>query len=502
MGKFSTLEKACMRSYIQLTSPVNSFAEKPWIKDLLDLSLDKKAFKAYIQALVAKCLDSHAQLLRVAPGGTQSQTHQILHETFIELFVPFSDEEVIDFNPSDDLLYRLKLLNETCETQYSRTLYSEILHYRAAAILRQDEATKALLNKTHVPLTRKLITDDPDLYRKYHEISYQIDDVFALLVVINKHNIFYRCEISQKITAQFVEFEKHQDGLVSVYVFLKLGELLRAEFPHALAVEVNKKLRVFTTDLPQLMITQFYSFELSKEVSDELVLQAEYSQNDALWSIYFGKDVLFNYLQQDYRKPKPKTRKRANDLQCLAADYIECDLLRHTPLRAKLDSAINEIMVYGREKALIPGARFKSEAAFELSQKLKSLADDYFSNPDKSDGLRENFHHDCLAAVQSSHLVLREHRTPRWQRIIGNVLLAVSAVVTLGLTLVAKRYYSKMTTGMPTFFKDSTRGVGKTRAVIALIENDKAELEIEDADNENQSPNDISMTRVSRSRSG
>ncbi len=486
-----------MRSYIQLTTPLNPFAAKPWISDLLNLNLDKKSFKTYMNGLIAKCLDDHAQLLKIVPGGPQKQTHQILHETFIDLFVPFSDEEVVDFNPSDDLLYRLKLLSETYSTQYSRTLYAEILHYRAVTILRQDAAIKALLDETHALLTRRFINDDPDIYQKYHAISFQIDDEFALLVKRNKHNIFYRCEISNKLAALFEKFAERQENLETIFIFLKLGELLRAEFHGDLAVDINKKLRVFTSELPPLEIKQFYAFELSKNVCDQLLLMPELDQEGILWNIYLGKDVLYDFLQLQPEDIRPT--KRAPRLQVMATNYIENELLPQTPLRAKLDNAINEIILYGREHALIPGAKFKSVAAFELSQKLRTLADDYFSKQYKSLELKETFHHECLAAVQQSHLVLNQHRTPRWQRLLGNVLLAVSAVLTLGLTLAAKWHYSKMTTGMPTFFKDSTRGVGKTRAVIGLIESDRAALETQFDEPENHS--DISMTRISRSGS-
>jgi hypothetical protein len=482
-----------MPSIIQLVAVETSLAEKPWIGELLELSLDKKSFNVFLQTLIKKCVESRACPIASAPGGPLPPRSEIIHETFIQLYVPFSEDEVVYYNPPDDLLYRLKLLDETSNTQYSKTLYAEVLHYRAVAILRRDPDTEELLRDSKAALTRKFINEN--LYHTYHDISYRIDDEFALLVNKNKLNVFYRCEISEKIAALLQHFQHHQSDLESLFVFLKLGELSHAEFPGVASDQFQIKLPIFTSELSQLKINQFYSFDLSKKVCDRLLLRFD-REMDTVWSVRFGMLVLFDFLQPYYKTPEPKPFKRINVLIANATKYVEEDLLALSRFRLRLDNVINDIILYGREKALIPAAKYKSDAALGLGRTLQDLSYIYFSNPEKNEELKEKFYSDCLLALKSANLVLSEHRSPRWQRITKNVLLAVSAVITLGLTLVAKRYYSKLTTGSPTFFNDVTRGIGKTRAVAALIEKEKTVVKIPEPE-----VNDISMTRISRSPS-
>jgi hypothetical protein len=486
-----------MPAEIQLQHIGTSVAEKAWIKDLLNLSLDKKSLQAFIRDLIIKsevaCYLYNATLAAV--DDQSDKKPEIVQESFVRIFVPINDDEKSDYNPSDDLLYRLKLLDVTFNLQYSKTLYAEILHYRAFKMMLQDTDTQAHLGETDGVLTRRVINNNPYLYEKYREISYRIDDELGLLVGQHKHDVFYRCEISDKIAELFKHFEKHQGDLQSLFVFLKLGETLHAEFPAATIDDFTKTLCIFTSSLDHFKINQYISFELAKVVNDNLITRVN------TWNIYFGMKVFSNYLPPVYQTPISQSPSRERVLVSAATKYIHEDLMALSHLRCRLDLAINDIILYGRKNALIPDAKFKSDAALDLGLTLRSLSDSYFSNPDKEDELQEKFHADCLLAVKNANIILGEHRTPRWKYIVGNVLLAVSAIVTLGLSLVAKRYYSKATTGYATFFNDRTRGMGKTKLVADMIEKEKAALLVQQDVRDVDGGSGISMTRVSRSSS-
>jgi hypothetical protein len=105
---------------------------------------------------------------------------------------------------------------------------------------------------------------------------------------------------------------------------------------------------------------------------------------------------------------------------------------------------------------------------------LKKLSRDYFVDPIKQEERRAAFCSSCRDAVLEANTVLAAHSSPLWQRIVRKSLLVIASIMTAGIALAAKGYYSKSTTGKFTFFNDITIGAAITEKVLeALQENQK-----------------------------
>jgi hypothetical protein len=451
-----------MLSSIQL-SPVNRLRlphAKLWIDDLLHAKMDKYNLGQFMLNLIR-----HSERV-----GKERDLDP--HEAFIDLFIPQADDERGIFHPSDELLYRLKFLDKLyeLESRQTKTLYSGVLRHRAISMMHQSVYANSVAAKLNVELTVQSIHCNEELEIIYNAYSLRIDNEFNKLYAQNKNNPAYVCNISDTVKSIFADFVEYKNNIhVPIYCFVKLGEFLQQAFPEVPSKDLYKRLKVFSSELDISVITDYSAFVLTERAYKKIFRTVEKADSDDYKTLELGINAFVSILNITPQHESAMSDKELIKNTNIAARFIYFDLIPNTPFREKIESCIKEIEDYGNLKSASYFNHPKSEVSLDLAKKLKKLSHDYFVDPIKEEERRAAFCSACRDAVLEANAVLGQHTSPLWQRIVRKTLLVIASIMTAGLALAAKAYYSKATTGKLTFFNDITIGAATTERVLRVI---------------------------------
>jgi hypothetical protein len=453
-----------MLSSIQL-SPVNrpkSRQAKPWMDDLLNAKLDKENLGQFMLNLIMETY-RYSKLRGID-----------LHEAFIDLYIPKMDDEHRAFHPSDELLYRLKYLDTVYDQKpaYTRALYSATLRFRAISMMRKSVYAKSVAVKHNVELTVEAIDNTEALKDIYCAYVLRIDSEFIKLYERHKNNPAYVCNISDTIKIIYDDFVEYKNNIyVPIYSFVKLGEFLQQAFPDSALKDLYKRIKVFSAELDITLITDYSAFVLTERAYKKIFRTVEKVDSDDYQTLELGINAFVSILNIAPQHETTMAKEGVVKTTGMAARFLYFDVIPNTPFRQKIEGCIKEIEEYGNQKSVSYFGHPKSEVALDLAKKLKKLSHDYFIYPNKEEERRAAFCSDSRDAILEANAILAQHSSPLWQRIMRKTLLVIISIMTAGVALAMKGYYSKSTTGRVTFFNDITVGASITERAIAVLDN-------------------------------
>lgn len=339
---------------------------KMWVTLLLNIALTKSSLHQFM----LKLLEINRTL--------RNKTTETLEGSFLRLFItPMENKEGI-FNPTDELLYRLKYLTLINPSLFSQLLYSKIIHFRALYMINK--------NRTH-----KLSCDDislssgnQELKRKYQLYSSTIDQTFQNEVRLNKDHTIHLEEsksLLNELKLQVHNLKANENNLhTSLYLMLKFGEFLRTKFRDASFEKVKRDLNAYSFGFLNDELSDMTSIYLMQQACQTLP-NGEHENN-----LRLGCQGFLDLLNAPVRRFSDINNHLLSDLR----KFIITDLIPNAASRKVLEDAINDVIEHFNSQPLKP--QFKMP---NLDRLFKKSLNKYFTTSVKNAETKNQLKESC-----------------------------------------------------------------------------------------------------------
>jgi hypothetical protein len=446
-GIFSPPNKITM---IELT-PIKHMP-KQWMRDVMRLPLHKKAIDTFLESLAEVCKHHVTKEVNWP-------------EAFQNLFLPFLNNSISYFKPSDDLLYRLKFMTLVSANQMSRTLYIAMLKQRVLCGYNMS---------LPAPLRMVQIAADEQLNDMFNQRMLKMDDEINAKIHNNPGIAKYirNLEIFSGKLKEFLElFAMYQSDCGVQVVLIRLGEFLHKVLPNISDEEIKRQLSIFTWNMRQHRITEGTGITLARRAMQDLnthqmanielnvyVEQVSPIQTSVA-DMRMGIEGILCLV--DYSKLAQDTTNEVENTGRFR-DFILNDLLPNTERRKALERAISAVEKYASDKLQL-NERVKSSAARDLVSGLRNEAMEYFSCPLKTPEKLAEFKEKCQAAIAEANAVIAVHTSSDWQLVLQKLGAAILTIATGGIALAVSQ------TCRATLFSNQTQGARAIEQVTATL---------------------------------
>ena len=397
-----------------------------WITPLLNIELNKQSLDLFMTRLL--------ELSEAVRTGSETS-----YEAFTDLFLIKNSSL---FNPSDELLYRLKYLSKMHPTPFSQVLYSDAVHCRV--MLKLNNNPVEAISYADLQLTRyKHLQED------YTKHSAAIDTIMDNLLRSNQKNSQHlkkATQLTEELNLGWHFFEKNNSIFDCLYVFLKFGEFLAQVFRGKSFEEIQTELRVYAFDFKDLKLPNSTSFDVAKVAYFKLFYGNNTLNKEVLTDFHnglYGWITLFHLVEA---QPDKVNDKHLNP----AINFLAKDIIPNAIPRRQFSAALRQIKAHGKQ--LLNNNVANGSTIISVVENLKTLANNYFFSPIKLENtiidLKQKFN-------EQIETIATEDCSDELKDLIKKLTLAIVSILDAGTNVMNQTFYLDNPT-VSTLFKDDT----------------------------------------------